>query len=187
MIGRDIRVSIRLLLRSPAFALTGVFTLAVAIGLSVSVFSVVNAALIRPLPYPDADRLAMIWTLSHSGSRDPVSFDDFEDWRRDSKTIESGALFTAYYKPILTSAGQAQRLTALLVSHQYFTVMGVQPMLGRFFRPEEDRDGRDDVLVLSYPLWRDQFHADPAVVGKKIQLNSRPHEIVGVAGPDLLP
>ena len=77
MIGRDIRVSIRLLLRSPAFALTGVFTLAVAIGLSVSVFSVVNATLIRPLPYPDADRLAMIWTLSHSGSRDPVSFDAY--------------------------------------------------------------------------------------------------------------
>src|SRR5580658_9039284 len=185
MIGRDIRVSIRLLLRSPAFALTGVFTLAVAIGLSVSVFSVVNAALIRPLPYPDADRLAMIWTLSHSGSRDPVSFDDFEDWRRDSKTIESGALYSAYYKPVLTGAGEARRLQALLVSHQYFTVMSVKPLLGRFFLPEEDRDGRDDVVVLSYELWRDQFRGNPNVIGAKLVLNSRPLTIVGVAPQDM--
>ena len=187
MLWQNLRISTRSLLRTPAFAATGILTLAVAIGMSTAVFSVVNTLLLRPLPYRNSERLAMIWSVSDTSSRNPSSFDDFEDWRRDSKTIESGALFTAYYKPILTGAGQAQRLTALLVSHQYFTVMGVQPMLGRFFRPEEDREGRDDVVVLSYSLWRDQFHADPAVVGKKIQLNSRPHEIVGVAGPDLLP
>jgi putative ABC transport system permease protein len=165
----------------------GLLTLAVAIGMSTAVFSIVDALLLRPLPYRNSERLAMIWSVSDASSRNPSSFDDFEDWRRDSKTIQSGALFTAFYKPILTGAGQAQRLTALLVSHEYFRVMSVQPLLGRFFRPEEDRDGRDDVVVLSYSLWREQFHADPAVVGKKIQLNSRPHEIVGVAGPDLLP
>jgi len=185
MIGRDIRVSIRLLLRSPAFALTGVFTLALAIGLSVSIFSVVHATLLRPLPYPDADRLAMIWTLSQSGSRDPVSFDDFEDWRRDSKTIESGALYSTFYKPVLTGAGEARRLQALLVSHQYFTVMSAKPLLGRFFLPEEDRDGHDDVVVLSYELWRDQFRANPNVIGAKLVLNSRPLTIVGVAPQDM--
>jgi len=187
MIWQNLRISARSLSRTPAFAATGILTLAVAIGMSTAVFSIVNTLLLRPLPYRHAERLAMIWSVSDTSKRDPSSFDDFEDWRRDSKTIESGALFTAYYKPILTGAGQAQRLTALLVSHLYFTVMCVQPMLGRFFRPEEDREGRDDVVVLSYSLWRDQFHADPQVVGKKIQLNSRPHEIVGVAGPDLLP
>jgi putative ABC transport system permease protein len=185
MIARDIRVSIRLLLRSPAFALTGVFTLAAAIGLSVSVFSLVNATLLRPLPYPNADRLAMIWTISHSGSRDPVSFDDFEDWRRNSRTIESGALYSAFYKPVLTGAGEARRLQALLVSHQYFTVMSARPLLGRFFRPDEDRDGRDNVVVLSYELWRDQFHGDPSVIGRKLVLNAKPLTIVGVAPQDL--
>jgi putative ABC transport system permease protein len=187
MIWQNLRISARSLLRTPAFAAAGILTLAVAIGMATSVFSIVNALLLRPLPYRNAQRLAMIWSVSDNTSRGPSSFDDFEDWRRDSQTLESGALFSAYYKPILTGAGQAQRLSALLVSHQYFTVLGVQPMLGRFFRPEEDRDGRDDVVVLSYSLWRDQFHADPQVVGKKIQLNSRPHEIVGVAPADLLP
>jgi putative ABC transport system permease protein len=185
MMPRNVRVSIRLLLRSPAFTIAAVFTLALAIGLSVSVFSVLNATLIRPLPYPDADRLALIWTVSTTGSRDPVSFDDFEDWRRGSKTIESGALYSAYYKPVLTGAGEARRLQALLVSHQYFTVMSARPLLGRFFLPEEDRDGRDDVVVLSYELWRDQFRGDTNVVGKKLVLNSRPLTIVGVAPQDL--
>jgi putative ABC transport system permease protein len=187
MIWQNLRISARSLSRTPAFAATGILTLAVAIGMSTSVFSIVNALLLRPLPYRNAQRLSMIWSVSNNSSRGPSSFDDFEDWRRDSKTLESGALFSAYYKPILTGAGQAQRLPALLVSHQNFTVLGVQPMLGRFFRPEEDRDGHDNVVVLSYSLWRDQFHADPQVVGRKIQLNSQPHEIVGVAGTDLLP
>ena len=185
MIWQDLKISARSLLRAPAFAATAILTLAVAIGMATSVFSIVNALLLRPLPYRNAERLAMIWSVSNNNGRGPVSFDDFEDWRRNSKTLESGALFSAYYKPILTGAGEAQRLPALLVSHQYFAVLGVQPMLGRFFRPEEDRDGRDDVVVLSYSLWRNQFHADPRVIGRKIQLNSRPHEIVGVAGADL--
>ena len=185
MIWQDVKVSARSLLRAPAFAAMAILTLAIAIGMATSVFSIVNALLLRPLPYRNAGRLAMIWSVSNNNSRGPVSFDDFEDWRRNSKTLESGALFSAYYKPILTGAGEAQRLAALLVSHQYFMVMGVQPMLGRFFRPEEDRDGRDDVVVLSYSLWRDLFHGDPQVVGRKIELNSRPHEIVGVAGADL--
>lgn len=185
MTWQDLRISARSLLRSPGFAVASILTLALAIGMATSVFSVVNAVLLRPLPYRNASRLAMIWSVSANSVRGPVSFDDFGDWRRDSKTIESGALFSTYYKPILTGAGQAQRLSALLVSHEYFTVMGAQPVLGRFFRPEEDRDGADNVVVLSYALWRDQFHADPRVIGATIQLNSHPHTIVGVAPQDL--
>ena len=181
----DIQVSVRILRRSPGFTLTAVATLALAISLAVSVFTLIDATLLRPLPYRDAGRLAMIWSLSKSGSRGPVSFDDFEDWRRDSKTIESGALYSAYYKPVLTGAGEARRLQALLVSHQYFTVVSAQPFLGRFFRPEEDRDGHDDVAVLSFELWQDQFRSDPRIIGKKLVLNARPLTIVGVAPRDL--
>jgi putative ABC transport system permease protein len=187
MLWQNFRISVRSLVRVPGFAATSILTVAAAVGMATSVFSVVNAVLVRPLPYKNAERLAVIWTSSANSSRGPVSFDDFEDWRRDSRTLESAALYTSYYKPILSGSGSAERLSALLVSHQYFAVMGVKPKLGRFFVAEEDREGRDDVVVLSYDLWRGKFQADPNVVGRSILLNSRPHTIVGVAGPDLLP
>ena len=95
MIWQTLRISARSLLRTPAFALAGILTLAVSIGMATSVFSIVNALLLRPLPYRNAQRLAMIWSVSNNSSRGPSSFDDFEDWRRDSKTLESGALFSA--------------------------------------------------------------------------------------------
>ncbi len=182
---QDLRIAVRSLIRTPALAMTSVLTLTLAIGMATSVFTIVNTLLLRPLPYKQADRLAMIWCSSKEGSRDPVSYDDFEDWRRDSRTIESGAAFSTYYKPVLTGYGKAERLAALLVTHEYFKVMGSQPMLGRFFRPEEDREGRDDVAVLSHQLWRTRFNADPNVVGRTILLNARPITIVGVAPADL--
>ena len=184
---QQLRVSIRSLRRAPVFALTSILTIALAVGMAISVFSVVNAVLLRPLPYKDAGRLAMIWSSSPNDSRGPVSFDDFEDWRRDSQALESAALYISHFKPVLSGYGDAVRLPALLVSHQYFGVMKTKPMLGRFFMPAEDRDGRDDVVVLSYSLWREKFQGDPQVIGRSILINSRPHTIVGVAGPDLPP
>ncbi len=177
----------RSLRRSPGFSLTIILTVAAAVGMAASVFSVLNAVLLRPLPYKGPSRLASIWSTSKNANRDPVSFDDFEDWRRNSKTLESAAVYSSYYEPVLSGGGSAERLSGLLVSHQYFDVLSARPWLGRFFLPEEDRDGPDNVVVLSYDLWRNRFHADPGVVGRSILLNSRPHTIVGVAGPDLLP
>jgi putative ABC transport system permease protein len=182
---QDLRIAVRSLIRTPALAMTSVLTLALAIGMATSVFTIVDALLVRPLPYKQGDRLAMIWCSSKEGGRGPVSYDDFEDWRRDSKTIESAAAFSTYYKPVLTGHRKAERLAALVVTHEYFKVMGSQPMLGRFFRPEEDREGRDDVAVLSHQLWRTRFDADPNVVGRTILLNARPLTIVGVAPADL--
>ena len=187
MTWRDIRIAVRSLLRSPAFAVTAILTLAIAIAMATSVFTVVNAVLLRPLPYHDAGRLAEIWSSSANEPHGPVSWDDFEDWRRGSRTIASAAAYTAYYKPVLSRAGTPERLSALLVSHEYFDVMGVKPALGRFFRPEEDRDGPDNVVVLSDGLWRSRFHSDPHIVGQTLLLNARPHTVVGVAGPDLFP
>jgi len=183
----QLRVSIRSVFRAPGLAFAGILTIALAVGMAISVFSVVNANLLRPLAYREAGRLAVIWSSSPNDSRGSVSFDDFEDWRRDSRTLESAALYSSYFKPILSGSGDAVRLPALLVSHQYFEVMQCKPWLGRFFLPGEDRDGRDDVVVLSHGLWREKFQADPHVIGRAILINSRPHTIVGVAGPDLLP
>ena len=187
MIGQDFRIAFRTLFRSRGLTTGIIATLGLAIGMATSVFSVVNAVLFRPLPYRDADRLAVIWSASSHNGRGPVSFDDFEDWRRDSKTLESGALYQTFFHPILTGAGTVERLSCLLVSHGYFDVMKVKPRIGRFFALEEDRDGRDDVVVLSYDFWQSRFQSDPSVIGRSIWLNSRPHTIVGVAESDLLP
>src|SRR5580704_13192955 len=183
---QDFRIALRSLLRAPGFAAVGILTLAVAIGMATSVFTVVNALLLRPLPYAHADRMALLWTAERSGdSRGPSSFDDFTDWTRNSRTLESAALYSAYYRPILSGAGRPELLAALLVSHDYFNVMSVHPYLGRFFLPAEDRDGPDDVVVLSYALWRSRFHSDPHIAGQTILLNSRIHTVVGVAPPDM--
>src|SRR5258708_37770511 len=185
---RDLGHACRSLLREPGFALAATLTLGLAIGMAASVFSVVNAVLLRPIPYPEPDRLALIWSAGPNGDRrGPVSFADFEDWRRNSHSIESAAAFSAYYKPILTGAGQPDRLNGLLVSHEYFRVMEARPALGRFFNAEEDLNGRDDVVVLTHALWRDRFASDPTIVGRAISLDGRPHTVVGVAGPELRP
>jgi len=183
---QDFKIALRSLLRTPGFAAAGVLTLAVAIGMATSVFTIVNALLLRPLPYAHADRLALLWTAERFGdSHGPSSFDDFADWTRNSRTLDAAALYSAFYKPILTGAGRPERLAALLVSHDYFNVMSVHPYLGRFFLPAEDRDGPDNVVVLSYPLWRERFHSDPQIVGQTILLNASAQTVVGVAPPDM--
>lgn len=187
MFWRDFRVAFRNLFRSRGLAVGAIATLGLAVGMATSIFTVVNAVLLRPLPYRNADRLAVLWSVFSQNGRGPVSFDDFEDWRRNSKTLESAAVYQTFFHPILTGAGTAERLSCLLVSHGYFQVMKVRPRIGRFFVAEEDRDGRDDVIVLSYDFWRSRFQSDSHVIGRSIQLNSRPHVIVGVAGPDLRP
>jgi putative ABC transport system permease protein len=183
---QDFRIALRSLLRAPGFAAAAILTLAVAIGMATSVFTIVDALLLRPLPYAHADRLALLWTAERFGdSRGPSSFDDFTDWTRDSRTLDSAALYSSFYKPILTGAGRPELLAAQLVSHDYFNVMRAHPYLGRFFLPAEDRDGPDDVVVLAYPLWRDRFHADAHIVGHTILLNARAHTVIGVAPPDM--
>src|ERR1700722_2611385 len=183
---QDFRIALRSLLRAPGFAAAPILTLAVAIGMATAVFTIVNALLLRPLPYAHADRLALLWSAGRLGdARGPNSFDDFTDWTRNSRTLDSAALYSAYYKPILTGTGRPERLAGLLVSHDYFDVMSVHPYLGRFFLPAEDRNGPDNVVVLSYPLWRDRFHSDPHIVGQTILLDARVHTVVGIAPPDM--
>ena len=184
---QDCRIALRFLSRTRGLAIGVIVTLSLAIGMATSVFSLINAVLLRPLPYRDADRLAVMWSVFSQNGRGPVSFDDFEDWRRDSKALASAAVYQTFYHPVLTGTGSAERLSCLLVSHAYFDVMKVKPRIGRFFVTEEDRDGRDDVVVLSSDFWRSRFQSDPTVIGRSIMLNQRPHTIIGVAGADLQP
>lgn len=179
---RDVWCAVRSLRREPAFALTSIGSLALAIGMATAVFTAVNSVLLRPLDLPQSDRLALLWGIERGGEmRGVVSFADFEDWRRNSHAFESAAVYNSFYKPSLTGVNRAERLLGLRVSHEYFKTLGARLVLGRFFTPEEDWDGSDNVVVLSNSFWRDHFQANPQIVGQKIFLDGRPETVVGVA------
>ena len=173
---------------TPEFTFASIASLALAIGMATSVFSAVNSVLLRPLNLPEPDRLAVLWGVERSGdNRAVVSFADFEDWRRKSNAFEAAAAYTSYYKPVLSGGSSAERLSGLRVSHGYFKVLQARSAVGRFFVPEEDWDGHDDVAVLSHLLWRERFDSNPKIVGQRIRLDGRPLTVVGVAAPDLKP
>jgi putative ABC transport system permease protein len=185
---RDFRHACRTLLHEPGFSFACVASLALAIGIATAVFSAVNSVLLRPLDLPEPDRLALLWGVERSGdTRSVVSFADFEDWRKNTYALEAAAAYTSYDKPVLTGTGPAVRLSSLRVSHGYFGVLKAKPALGRFFLPEEDWDGQDDVVVLSYQFWSERFRSNPKLIGQRMRLNGSPVRVVGIASPDLKP
>jgi predicted permease len=178
---QDLRFGFRSLRKSPGFTAVAVLTLALGIGPCTSIFSVVHAVLLRPLPYKDADRLVLLWgTGGHTANRDQISFTDLQDWRRGSQSFEEMANFHSFVYT-MTEHGETQRVRALEVSDGYFRVMQAVPLLGRFFVPHDFEPGGQPVAILSYDFWQQKFGGDPAVVGKTITLNLHPFAIIGVA------
>ncbi len=180
----DVRFAVRGLIREPGFAGVCVLTLALAIGASSAIFSVVNAALIRPLPYPDADRLVQVWETNPRANRwsDWASYPDFADWRRENRVFEAIAAFR-YGRFRLTDGEYPEMLVGLRVSPELFSVLGVSPVLGRPFLRDEGNEGGGDVAILSHGLWQRTFDSDAAVVGTTILLDGRNHLVVGVLPP----
>ena len=183
----DIRLTLRMLHRSRSFAAVSILTLAIGIAVTTTMFSVGYGVLVRPLPYPESHRLVRVWE-SHSGAvapgRDPwLSNLTFHAWNEHRRTIERIAAFGAVD---VTLAGDPPvRVSAAQVSPWLFDVLRVTPLAGRFFRDDEATAGRSSVAVLSEGLWRDRFGGDPAVIGRTIAIDQRPHVIVGVAPPEL--
>ena len=184
---RDIRHTLRGLLKTPVFAVSVVFTLALGIGGNTALFSVVDQLLLRPLPYPDGDRLVTVYekwlTGGGSGlpdaSRGSVSPANWLDWQRDSRTIERFAAWRA--TPLtMTGVGDPVQLSTQVVSAEFFPVLGVAPLLGRTISEADDKPNAPLVAVLSHRLWQQRFGGDPGVIGRIIQLNERPVEVVGV-------
>ena len=179
-IWQDIRYGLRLLKKAPSFALLIILTLGLGIGANTAIFSVVYGVLLRPLPYPEPDRIVQI-SLSFNGQLDYSGFDapEFDFWRSHSQPFQSIAVTT----PVgfnLSSGSQPLRVRALRVSSDYFRVMGVQPALGREFTPDEDSLHGPNTVILSYGLWKSQFGADPNLLGKTISLDGTPYTVVGV-------
>jgi putative ABC transport system permease protein len=181
---QDIRYAIRILCKSPSFTLIAVLTLALGIGASTAVFSLVDAVLLKPLPFPHAERVVFPWRLPKRGLN--LGFDiypwgrvDFLFFSRESKAFQSlGAFLSDSFN--LTGSGEPVRVDGLRTSAGFFPALGVSPALGRTFTDDEDRPGNDHEVILSDALWRQRFAADPHVLGRTIELNGAPYKIIGV-------
>jgi len=189
---RDFVYSLRELRRAPGFALAAILSLALGIGLNAALFTLTSALFLKPLPVADPQRLAQIGTLDTltrvtgpGNPRTPVSLANLRDLRAQAQSFASIAADVGF-SVTLTGAGDAppQSLTANLVTSNYFDVLGVRPALGRLLVDVDDaRIGAHSQCVLSHALWTTLFHADPAIIGAKIQLNSVPYTVTGIAPP----
>ena len=180
----DLRYGWRIVRKAPLFSSVAVLTLAAGLGSSIAVFTIANAVLLRRLPYPDLDRIQLIWGSDGRGAnRGQVSFTDTEDIRRRNRVFVAVANY-ADWTPTLSGQGEPERLAATQVSDGFFKVLGIQPTIGRVFSAEEHIDGNDNVVILSHELWVRRFHADPAIIGRAILLNSVPHVVVGIMPDD---
>jgi predicted permease len=181
---RDLRYAARTLRKNPGFTAVIVLTLALGIGASTAVFSIVNSVLLKPLPYPAAERIVFPWRLVPHGiqlgyDEIPWGRSEFLLMSKESKAFQFlGAFKSDSFN--LTGSGEPIRLNGLRASAGFFPALGVEPILGRFFNAEEDTSGNEHVAILSYSLWREQFGADPAIIGRSVELNSSSYTVVGV-------
>jgi putative ABC transport system permease protein len=175
----DLRFAVRQLRKTPAFTLAGVLTLALGIGANTAVFSVVNAVILRPLPFPDPDRLVSVQSGGAHGEAASLSYPTFFDFRSQNRVFEHLVCYRGNDMG-LSGAGSAVSLSGLIVSWDLFDALQVQPVAGRGFRPEEEQAGQR-VIVISHRLWTDRFNADPSIAGRSIILDRQPYIVVGVA------
>jgi len=171
---KDLRYGIKSLLKHPAFTAVAVLSIALGIGVNTTIFSFINSALFRPLPFPESERLVRVWDGNSSSYPDYVAY-------RDESKVFSGLTAYAQRPMNLTLNGESQRISGELVTGNYFDVLKVKPALGRGFLAEEDRTpGTHPVVVLSNGLWRRHFNSDAAMIGKGISLNSHSYTVIGI-------
>src|SRR5262245_1523080 len=187
-IGQDASYAVRSLRKHPAFAAAAIATLGLGVGATLAVFTVVNGVLLRPLPYEDPSRIAMIWitnTNAEGRTMDlPLSSGFFADIERESKQFESMAAFR-FWPYALASAGgtDSERVAGARVSPALFDVLGIRPILGQVFSRAEALPGAPNVATISYDLWRRRFGGEPSIVGKQIDLSGQSFTITGVMPP----
>jgi len=181
---QDLRYAVRSLAKAPGFTAVTLFTLALGIGANSAIFSVVNGVLIRPLPYPEPDRLADIREIYGGGDQGSVSGANFIDWKARTHQFESLAAWRGIAVTLL-GTGEPEEMPAALVSADFFRTLGVAPMLGRGLLPGEDQ-GQGTVAVIGETLWRTRFGADSGILGRTLDLSGTPYTIIGVAPASLV-
>jgi putative ABC transport system permease protein len=185
-IGQDLRYGLRTLLKHPGFTAVAVLTLALGIGASTAVFSVVHAVVLRSLPFPEPERLVMLWEADKSGADSNMGYPTFADWRSQNHSFEAMSAL-ADWSPTLTGAGEPEALDGQRVTSDFFSVLKVKPMLGRDFTAEDDRPNVPRVAIISYELWQRSFGRDTSLVGKTILLSGIERTLIGVMPPDFQP
>jgi putative ABC transport system permease protein len=176
---QDIRYGARMLWKNPGFTAVSILVLALGIGANTAIFSVVNAVLLRPLPYNESERVLLLWEKAPE-METSVSYPNFVDWRDQSTHFEQIAVFRRDSFN-LTGSGESERLLGRMVSASFFKVLRVQPFLGRDFTADEDRPGGTPVVILTHGLWKRRFGSDPHVIGKQLLLNEKPYQVIGIA------
>jgi putative ABC transport system permease protein len=176
---QDVRYGFRMLRRTPGFSAAALLTLTLGIGANTAIFTVVDAVLLRPLPYPESARLVTVGDRNAEGFSTNVGFATVVDWRQRSGAFDALTMLRAW-QPTLVMNGEAERVPAVRISWNYFDTLGVRPALGRGFAADDDRPDHWRVLLLSDRLWRRRFNADPAIVGRTIVMNDREYSVIGV-------
>lgn len=177
---QDLRYATRQLRKSSGFGATVIATLALSIGITAAVFSVLYAMLIRPLPYADADRIVALETRSPEGYTQPASYPEYLEWRQMSHAFSALAGYSAYGTVNFEGPAGPMALHRVAGTDNFFDVFGVNPILGRTFAPGEDQDGKNDVVVLSYETWQQLFGGQSSVIGQKVKLDGNAYTIIGV-------
>lgn len=176
---QDLKYGLRMLARNPGFTAIAVLTLALGIGANTAIFSVVNAVLINPLPYPQPDRLVALYSRTAQFTNSSISYPNFLDWVRLNHSFSALAAYRSD-DFTLTGTGEPERVPVDFVSASFFPLLGIKPALGRWFNPQEDQIGGAPVVVLSSGLWKRKFGASPDILGKAITLNGTSYTVVGV-------
>ncbi len=183
---QDLRFGVRMLCKSPGFTLVAVLTLALGIGANTAIFSVINSALIKPLPYPGAERIMNVWEMRPNGGRNGVSGGAFKDWRAHSAKFAHLALVKDV-RLNLTGTGAPEHVSGLQVTTEFLSALGVTPMLGRGFVANEDAiGGNNRIIVLAHQFWQRRYGGDAGVIGQTVSLNQIPYTVIGVLPPGAL-
>ena len=176
----DLRYAFRNLGNARGFALVGALTLAIGIGANTAIFSIIDTILLRPLPYRNPSQLVRLNETESAPGRYPFAGPDFVDWKAQNSTFQDMTLFAWPHDMNLSAGGRPEHVLALPTEANFFSLLGVEPLLGRTWAADEDQRGKDDVAILSYGLWQSRFAGDPHAVGQSIELNARKYTIVGV-------
>src|ERR1700757_3128659 len=177
----DLQYGWRMLRRSPGFSLVAILTLAIGIGANAAMFSVINTVLLRPLPFPDAQRIVFVWDTdpNRNVTRGVASPAEFLDWRDQNHSFEELSAWRTWFYT-LTGTSEPEQVFGVHASANFLRLLGVKPILGRELIPEEDQPGHDQVAIITYGLWQRRFGADPGIVGRNILLDEKPFTVVGV-------
>ena len=183
LLRQDLRYTARTLGRAPGFALTVILVAGLGVGATTAVFTITDHVLLRPLPFPDSERLVKLWESPPGYTQMELSPPNYRDWKEMSTSFETMGAYRGL-SVNLVGQGQPERLEGAAVTADLLPLLGVQPVLGRLFTAEDDREGAQSTLLLSYSLWQGLFGGDRGVLGKKVLLDNAPYIIIGVLPRD---